>query len=550
MAEADDRRPDRRVRAAAQPCPDAPGIDPALTADMVRRFRVVAQIAVGVLFLTLIIDAVGTQLGALRMPLSASAVLPRALGISASLAVWWLLRSGRVSPARALSLSPIYEVGMALVISYTEQVLRSVLGGPMSASWVAVWIVLVRVFLPHPPRTALATSMASTLTLPAGAALISLTGVPIQWGAVLVTMAITLCAALAAVSAALLVRRLQLEVTQARELGSYELGEELGRGGMGVVWRARHRLLKRDAAIKVISAEALAATDRASALCRFEREARITAALRSRNTIEVYDFGLSDDGSFYYVMELLDGLDLRQLIQSDGAQPPARVAHLLIQACRSLGEAHAVGLVHRDVKPANLFLCRCGPELDVVKVMDFGLVSDRGDAPQAESNRGEPGAVVDPALTLQGTLCGTPGFVAPEVACGAPADSRSDVYALGCVAYSLLAAKPPLQRPTAMELVRAHIDEVPRPPSAALGRPIPDALETIVMSCLAKDPSQRPTDGRDLEQRLVRCALDGWTADDAERWWAARRPDASAASAPTRPLTPVAEDRYLDAPTR
>lgn len=316
---------------------------------------------------------------------------------------------------------------------------------------------------------------------------------------------------------------LQRDVRRARQLGQYTLVEKLGEGGMGAVYRARHAMLRREAAIKLIRPElAGGGGERSVATQRFEREAHATASLRSPHTIEVYDFGLSDDGAFYYVMELLDGVDLDTAVRTYGPMEAARVAHLLRQACDSLEEAHQAGLIHRDVKPANLFLGRYGLRYDFVKVLDFGLVA-----------LGELEGV-DPLLTAEGVAAGTPAFLAPEAARGASAiDHRADLYALGCVGYWMLTGQLPFVRESALATVLAHVNDTADPPSEVTENEVPAALERVVMDCLAKDPAERPASARELAERLE-AAVQGdarWDEGRAKRWWDLHRPQPRAAAA-------------------
>jgi len=312
------------------------------------------------------------------------------------------------------------------------------------------------------------------------------------------------------------VSRLGAAVRQARELGSYRLVERLGRGGMGEVWRAEHRLLARPAAIKLIRPEVLGANDpeaRRLLMRRFEREAQATAMMRSMHTIELYDFGVSDDGTFYHVMELLGGYDLHALVGRFGPVPAERVVHLLRQVCDSLGEAHEAGLIHRDIKPANIYACRYGREVDVVKVLDFGLVK-HVQAP-------EPGADLVTAGQLAG---GTPAFMAPEQALGEDrVDARSDLYAVGCVAYWLLTGTLVFEGATPLETIVMHVHAQPELPSRRADLPIPPQLEALVLTCLAKDPAARPATADELGARLAAVPLERpWTPERAREWWATR----------------------------
>jgi serine/threonine-protein kinase len=329
-------------------------------------------------------------------------------------------------------------------------------------------------------------------------------------------------AALVAIIGSRIVYRLSAQAGKAEELGSYRLVAPLGHGGMGEVWRAEHRMLARDAAIKLVRGrEGGIPRD---LVARFEREAKATAGLRSPHTVQLYDFGRSDDGAFYYVMELLDGYTLDRLVERHGALPPGRVVSVLRQACRSLAEAHGAGLVHRDIKPGNIFLCRYGGEADFVKVVDFGLVKD------VSSGGG-------PNLTQTGLIAGTPAYMPPEMALGKEVDGRSDLYALGCVGYYLLTGKTVFDRKTALETLHDHTSTPPVPPSQRVATPIPADLEAVLLDCLAKEPADRPESARVLEARLAQTSPAGrWSAADAERWWDLNAPAAGGArSLPTEP---------------
>jgi serine/threonine-protein kinase len=312
------------------------------------------------------------------------------------------------------------------------------------------------------------------------------------------------------------------EVSRARELGSYRLVERLGEGGMGEVWRAQHRLLARPAAIKLI--RPLLDGDGRSGVSedaqrRFEREAQVIARLRSPHTVDLFDFGIAADGGFYYVMELLEGLDAETLVRRTGPIPAARAIYLLRQVCHSLSEAESCGLVHRDIKPANIFLCRYGEEYDFVKVLDFGIVKPTQDTEETGL-----------ALTREMSIHGTPAYIAPEQALGdANLDGRADIYATGCVAYWLITGQLVFDAPTPMALLLHHTQTPPVPPSARTELPIPEALDGLILSCLAKDRALRPQSARELSRRLA--AIEGanaWTEDLARDWWGRHWPMGSA----------------------
>jgi serine/threonine-protein kinase len=310
------------------------------------------------------------------------------------------------------------------------------------------------------------------------------------------------------------VTRLGREVRDARELGSYRDGRLIGRGGMGEVYHATHRLLARPAAIKLIRPESLEQRppDRAWVTVeRFRREAEAAATLRSPHTIELYDFGVSDDGIFYYVMELLEGVDLERLVERFGPVPPERAIHLLRQACDSLGEAHERGLMHRDIKPSNIHTCRMGLAIDFVKLLDFGLVKPRPGR--------EAGA---PTLTQQDAgVPGTPAFMAPEAVFGDPVpDHRADIYALGCVGYWLITGELVFDAPTPAQMLMRHFEALPVPPSRRTELEVPPPLDALLLECLAKRPDERPASVAELARRLAACPVrQAWTAERAHEWW-------------------------------
>jgi serine/threonine-protein kinase len=312
------------------------------------------------------------------------------------------------------------------------------------------------------------------------------------------------------------VTQLGRQVTKAREMGSYRLGELLGSGGMGEVYKATHTMLARPAAVKLIRPEALGNGDAESAqlaMRRFTREAEAAANLRSPHTVEVYDFGVTEDQTLYYVMEMLEGMDLESLVRQYGALPPGRAIYILRQACESLAEAHERGLVHRDIKPANIHVGRVGLKYDFVKVLDFGLVKEVK-RPTSQ----------DTLVTAQGMAIGTPSYMAPEVALGEAVDSRADIYALGCVAYYLLTGRLVFEADNPMRLLVKHIEEKPAPPSSKTDRPIPASLDTVVLACLAKDPATRTPSALAFADALLGVApeVERWDDSQAANWWKAR----------------------------
>jgi serine/threonine-protein kinase len=320
----------------------------------------------------------------------------------------------------------------------------------------------------------------------------------------------TLWAAFTAIMATLIsgvTFHLRRSVARARRLGQYTLLEKIGEGGMGVVYRAEHQMLRRRTAIKLLPP----ASAGAEGLKRFEREAQLTARLNNPHTVSVYDYGRTPEGAFYYVMEYLDGLDLDRLVREAGALPPGRVVHILSQVCEALAEAHSVGLIHRDIKPANIVLSDYGGVPDFAKVLDFGLVKDLT-------------ASGDARLTRENILAGTPQYLAPEsIRDGTSSDPRSDLYAMGAVAYFLLTGAPVFQG-TPMQVIQSHLVAAPESPSARLGHPVPAKLERVVLDCLEKDPALRPESAPVLAARFAACDdVPPWSPADAKAWWSTKK---------------------------
>jgi serine/threonine-protein kinase len=292
------------------------------------------------------------------------------------------------------------------------------------------------------------------------------------------------------------------QASAARRFGQYVLKEKLGEGGMGEVYRAEHALLRRPCALKLIR------PDRArdpAALRRFEREVQVTATLTHPNTVQIFDYGHAQDGTFYYVMEYLPGLTLEQIVRRHGPLPPGRAVHFLRQVCAALTEAHARGLTHRDIKPGNVMVCQRGGYRDVVKLLDFGLVLAPAGDPEAAT------------LTREGVVAGTPAFMSPEQAGGQDGiEPRSDLYSVGALAYFLLTGKPPFAGRPTVKTLAAHLYELP----PDLPEDVPPDLAAVVMRCLAKAPADRWPDAARLEAALSDVAVPGWTGDDARAWWA------------------------------
>jgi eukaryotic-like serine/threonine-protein kinase len=434
-----------------------------------------------------------------------------------SAGLWWVARSDRVTPSRLHTLGLAYQITICFVIATASSWQYFIQQGTLpNLTWVPVVVILFPLIMPGPPARMLAAAIAAAATWPLALLLLGWSG-RVTVNADAITQA-TFSGALAVVFAyigARVVYGLGREVVTARRMGSYHLEELLGQGGMGEVWRATHRLLARPAAIKLISPSLRGDTQiRGDLLLRFEREAQAIAQLRSPHTVELFDFGVADDGTLYYAMELLDGIDADTLVRRFGPMPPERVIDVLRQICHSLDEADSHGLVHRDIKPANIFLCRYGREYDFVKVLDFGLVKALHDG--RDNTAG---------LTRETAVHGTPAYIAPEQAMGSSdIDGRADIYATGCVAYWLLTGQLVFHAETPQGLLVQHATALPTPPSTRTDLPIPEALDRLVLHCLAKDPAQRPQTARELARHLAALDVSPWTEERARDWWQANLP--------------------------
>jgi len=442
-----------------------------------------------------------------------SAVQPQhLLAVGLALVVIVTARSKRIADITALSVGLAYEVCLCWIVSFAAQrAAIGLVGRAPEITWTSMIIVVFPMVIPLPPRRLLVASLLAAISAPVSLLVLDHLGEYALTIDELIGVSVSPAfAVVLAYFGARMIYAIGLDVSRARLLGAYRLESRLGAGGMGEVWRASHRMLARPAAVKLIAPRQLG-DDTHAVLARFEQEAQATALLRSPHTVEVYDFGLSSDGSLYYVMELLDGLDLQKLVKTHGPIPASRVVHVLRQACHSLGEAHGAGMVHRDIKPANLFVCRYGSDVDFVKVLDFGLVKKQE-------------LVEDAALTQKGQFLGTPAFVAPEMALGSAIDGRTDLYSLGCVAYWLLTGSLVFEAGNPMALAAKHLQEQPVPPSHRTEMEIPADLERVVLDCLRKDPVDRPGSAEELAERLSACDVAVWTQQEAKRWWQLRFP--------------------------
>jgi eukaryotic-like serine/threonine-protein kinase len=321
-------------------------------------------------------------------------------------------------------------------------------------------------------------------------------------------------------------REAQKAAIEAQQIGQYKLERKLGSGGMGVVYKAHHAMLRRPTAVKMLEPDKV----NEGMIERFEREVQITSQLTNPNTVAIYDYGRTPEGVFYYAMEFLDGIDLQLLVEHYGPQPVPRVIHILEQVCGSLYEAHSLGLVHRDIKPANIMLNRRGGQPDVVKVLDFGLVKALEDQRQA-------------GLTQNASLTGTPLYMSPEaIQMPATLDARSDIYAVGAVGYFLLTGQPVFEAESVVDLCQKHVATPPTPPSERIRTPIPAELENALLACLEKSRAKRPQTARDLILLMARCAeAKQWSIEDADAWWGRHERGQSSGINSGRPIsTPTA----------
>jgi len=443
-----------------------------------------------------------------------SNVVIEMLAIVASASMFAYVRYAPYAASRKADVGLGYFVLNAIAVAFLNTWTHTVtLDAPVQLSWNAVVILVSAMIMPATPRKILVTSVIAASMDPLAMWLAHLRGLPVP--SVVNTLVFFMpnyaCAAVAAVPSRAL-HRLGRRLRQAQEMGSYHLVELLGRGGMGEVWRAQHRLLARTAAIKLVRPELLGAssdTEARAMLRRFEREAQATAALSSPHTIRVFDFGVTADNTFYYVMELLAGRDLESLVREFGPVPAERALFLLEQVCHSLADAHARGLVHRDVTPSNIYVCRMGLDYDFVKVLDFGLVTF--------NDRGSDAETVVAATHM---TTGTPAFMAPEIVLGGDVDQRADVYALGCVEYYLLTGQHVFEADAPMQMFLQHVQAAPIPPSRRTELPIPAALDELILACLEKDPNRRPQDAAEVFARLRQIRTrDTWDNGTARTWW-------------------------------
>jgi serine/threonine protein kinase len=491
-----------------------------LAAEQLQRLALFGAIVGGLWTLGLFIDIVMSPL-AWNTRVSVDNVTLELAGMGASAWMYWYTKYCTRHPPQTkteVSLAFLVLNGIFVAILNTWLV-PPVMVPTVHLSWITVGILIYAMIAPAPPRKMLVGALITASMDPLALLVAYLLGDPVVSlpQGIVRAMPNYSCAVVAILPSRVLYR-LGRRLREAQALGNYELIELLGHGGMGEVWRARHQLLARDAAIKLVRPEVLGARTDADARVvqrRFEREAKATAALSSPHTIKVFDFGMTRDGAFYYVMELLAGRDLESMVREFGPVPADRAIFLLRQVCHSLADAHARGMVHRDIKPANVYVCRMGLEYDFVKVLDFGLVKvrERGGA--------------ETLVTLDHTTTGTPAYMAPEIIVGdTEVDRRADVYALGCVAYFLLTGQLVFEADTPMKMLMQHVHARPVPPSQRTELPIPRELDELVLACLEKDPRARPQNAEELFRMAVGCkTCETWNHARAREWWQTHLPD-------------------------
>src|SRR3954468_4557813 len=502
------RRPSTPVRTTTTASRPGQSLPSELLGQTCRRVGIVSIVFASLWVITLILNNIVAgwlgQMAFMQALWPFPGNLVATIGVASSLGMTWLAHRLSGKP-RLLDVGAGFLVLQCLLIAILSQWAAV----PISprVSWVCIPILFYPAIVPNTPKKTLVTSLLAASTEPLAFWVSHLRGVPVHLSPLYLVWNFLpnyICAFLVVLPVKI-IHNLGQQVRRARALGSYHLEEPLGKGGMGEVFRATHQMLARPAAVKLIRAEILGSSSPSMARViteRFRREAEAAASLRSPHTISLYDFGVAQDGTFFLVMELLDGLDLETLIERFGPVPPERAIYLLQQACASLAEAHSRGLVHRDIKPSNIFTCRMGLVVDFVKVLDFGLVKAIGDGDREAT-----------LLTAPDATTGTPAYIAPEVIRGdRVADHRVDIYTLGCVAYWLLTGRLGFPAPNGLQLMYQHANATPVPPSERSEFEIPPALDAVILACLAKHPEDRPQSAGELSHRLAAvAAANSWS---------------------------------------
>ena len=441
-------------------------------------------------------------------------MLYRLVGEGAILWLYLLARKGRTSPGRV-------DAGHVLTVSFAG-VLISAMAlelGDLAGSYMhglSLVVLIDAMIVPMPFTRSLRTAIPVALSFPVvmGIGALFDGALAAQWASPRVLLVcgsnyvFVVATVIVSSAASRGIWQARQQVYQARKLGRYRLVAPIGKGGQNEVWLAMDELLRRDVALKLLRSEGVSPADVRS----FEREARATSQLRSPHTIRIFDFGASSDGVLYIAMEHLPGADRSTLVQEHGPMAPGRVIRFALQTCLSLAEAHDAGIIHRDIKPHNLYVTRASDDYDVLKVLDFGI------AKQAMLE-----ADVDGAKTEVGSIKGTPTYMSPEMITGGAVDARNDIYSLGVTLYYLLTGVVPFDGRSWGKLVYAHMTTPPIPPSLRRADPMPASLEEVVLRCLAKKPEARFQSARELHDALEACAREApWTPEDARDFWASR----------------------------
>jgi eukaryotic-like serine/threonine-protein kinase len=480
-----------------------------LLRDAARRLRIIALLGAIYWLVVLGLDHLA-RAGSGEGPFWAALDGTDAIGSGSalvSLALFLYIPRGTRSPAFVLDLGLGYLMFTCFALGLVQNWdMVSPAGRP---TWIGPVLLLFAALVPSKPRKTLVTGLIGASMNPLGMAIAGTRGIHdksafemLWWhypDYLLVGVAVVI---------SYVVNRLGQQVSHARELGSYRLGDLLGRGGMGEVYRATHQMLARPAAIKLIRPEMLGTgTLRDKMIKQFHREAEAAATLRSPHTVALYDFGVTQGETLYFVMELLDGMDLETLVRDHGPVPANRAIHILRQVCHSLEEAHGRDLVHRDIKPGNIHIGRLGTQYDWVKVLDFGLVKSVNPRDRSDST------------TTASAAAGTPDYMAPEISLGDPVDGRTDLYSLGCVAYFLLTGHRVFDSSSLYHAIARHLNDTPLPPSHLDGIQVPPALDRLVLACLAKNREERPRSALALDQDLAGIGVEPWGQAEAAAWW-------------------------------
>jgi len=487
--------------------------------DASRRLGIISLIGAALWVVAPLLGRIASRMTGGADPQTSTTDLIAAASVMFSLALFVYSRRSTCNPRLMLDLGLVYMVltGMAigLFFHWTDALSKSM---TPTISWIGAVVLMFAAIVPSTPMKTFIAGLIAASMNPLGMLIARARGV---WefdslSSVLAMHYPDYLLVGVAVVISHVLTKLGGQVAKAREMGSYHLGELLGRGGMGEVYRATHRMLARPAAIKLIRPDMIRAQGEGPevAVQRFRREAEAAANLRSPHTIELYDFGVTDDQTLYFVMELLDGLDLETLVKRHGPLSPSRTIYIVRQICESLAEAHARGLVHRDIKPANIHVGRLGLQHDFVKVLDFGLVKSL-----------MPGDRQHALATAGGLTPGTPAYMSPEMATGSPVDSRADIYAVGCVTYFLLTGALVFEAANVMQMIAMLLRDEPAPPSSRAAAAIPPALDRLVLSCLAKKPEDRPRSAAEVAQALAQIDVPPWGEEQAAQWWAQHSDD-------------------------